>query len=188
MSERLLSDAVKAALISGMVQLGVFVECLFDGGPVRIWSGVGPYVLNGDLFTGAGHFGGIDKIEESSGDVRAVGIAMTLSGIESSYISLVLQEHFQGRACTVWLAFFDLNWVLIPDVTVQFKGRMDYPVIEEGGDTCTITVNAESILIDLERPRVRRYTNEDQVALYPGDRGMEFIAAIQNKDTIWKAP
>lgn len=256
MSERELSDLVKTALDEGTIRPAIFVELLFDSGPVRVWSGVGPMRLDtvefgtpgsppavsesiwgdiwediwddiweggaassgafqgdafqedtfqveaaaeeevpatpdvttpGNVFLGVGTFGSIDKVEESASDVRATGIAMTLSGIPSEMIALCLTEFFVNRPATIWLALFDENGAIIPNAIQIFKGRMDFPVIDEGGETATITVTAESILIDLERPRIARYTHEDQVNKFPDDLGLEFVASIQNVDIVWKS-
>ena len=57
--------------------------------------------------------------------------------------------------------------------------------IDDGGQTCTISVSAESRLIDLDRTRERRYTSEDQKIDFPNDKGLEFIADLQDKEIIW---
>lgn len=187
MSERTLTTAVKAELTKGNIQIAVFVECVFDGGPLRLWTGMGNFTLNGNVFAGVGSLAGISAIQESADDIRAAGVVLSLSGVPSSLISLILTEHFQSRPATIWLAFFTSAWALIPDAVNLFTGRMDYPVLEDGGDTAKISVYVESELVDLERPRVRRFTHEDQWELYPGDRGLEYVASIQNMDVVWKS-
>lgn len=187
MSERDLTAAVKSELDKSQVSLALFVEIIFDGGPFRVWSGIGDRTLNGNKFIGVGNLGGIDKFEENGGDIRASGIAMSLSGIPTSSLALALLENFQGRPVTCWLQLFDMDGGPIDDPITLNKYKCDYPVIDEGGETASITVYAESLLADLERPRVRRYTHEDQQMLYPGDLGLEYVAAIQNKQIIWKS-
>lgn len=186
MSERILTANVKAELAKANIQLALFVELIFDSGALRMWSGVGSFTLLGNVYTGVGNFGGIDRIEENAGDTKATGMVLTLSGIPSSLIATCLTEKFQGRPASIWLGLFDSSWALINDPVKIFKGRMDYPLIEEGGETATISVYVESLLIDLERPRVRRYTNEDQAELYPGDT-LAYVAGLQNRDIVWKS-
>lgn len=185
MSERTLTTTVQSELERDTVLPALFVELLFDSGPLRLWSGLGNATINGETYTGTGTLGTISEIEESAGDVRASSVAMTLSGIPSSYLSIGLAEQFQGRPASIWLAFLDAAGAIMPDPIRVFKGRMDYPALEENGDTAKITVFAESHLIDLERPRIRRYTDEDQRELYPGDTGLRFITALQNKQVNW---
>ena len=62
---------------------------------------------------------------------------------------------------------------------------MDTMGIEDTGDTANISLTAESRLIDLERSRERRYTSEDQKIDYPNDKGLEFIADLQDKEIVW---
>jgi hypothetical protein len=57
--------------------------------------------------------------------------------------------------------------------------------IEENADTCVISVTAENVLVKLERPVVRRFTNEDQKSRFPNDKGLEFVAGLQDKDILW---
>jgi hypothetical protein len=57
--------------------------------------------------------------------------------------------------------------------------------IEENADTSVISVTAENVLIKLERPVVRRFTNEDQKSRFPDDRGLEYVAGLQDKDILW---
>ncbi|MFZ8993149.1 MAG: hypothetical protein ACO20L_10805, partial [Candidatus Puniceispirillaceae bacterium] len=63
--------------------------------------------------------------------------------------------------------------------------RMDVMTIAEEGETCTITLTAESRLIDLERPRLRRWTSEDQKSLDATDKGFEFINSLQEATIKW---
>lgn len=185
MGERDITSAVKAELAKDNIQLGLFAEMIFDGGPLRLWSGIGDKLLNGNVYSGVGDLGKVDRIEENAGDVRAAGIALSLSGIPSSMIAAVLLENFQGRPINLWLGLFDPGWNLIGNAIKLNGYKLDYPTIDEGGETCTITAFAESILTDLERPRVRRYTDEDQRNLYPNDTGLSQVASLQNKEITW---
>ena len=45
-----------------------------------------------------------------------------------------------------------------------------------------ISLTCESRLVDLERAEVRRYTDADQQAEYPGDRFFEFVPALQEAE------
>jgi hypothetical protein len=62
---------------------------------------------------------------------------------------------------------------------------VDVPSISEGGDTATITITAENRLLDLERVRVRRYTQEDQARDDVTDLGFEFVPALQDKEVLF---
>jgi hypothetical protein len=45
-----------------------------------------------------------------------------------------------------------------------------------------IVLTCESRLVDLERAEVRRYTDPDQQAEYPGNRFFEYVPALQDAE------
>ena len=62
---------------------------------------------------------------------------------------------------------------------------MDQMNISEGPDTSTIELSVENKLVDLERPRVRRFTSAYQKSVYPNDLGLDFVEDLQDKDISW---
>jgi hypothetical protein len=156
----------------------------FTGGIVRLWSGVGDLSWGGNTFTGAGNLVQVEPVQETS-EVRANGLSFRLNGIPSAMVARILTEGYRGRACKMWLALFDASGSLIADPVQLFSGRMDQCFYEETGETVSLTVAAESRLVDLQRPRERRRTDEDQKNLFPGDRGFEYVAGLQDKEVVW---
>ena len=65
-----------------------------------------------------------------------------------------------------------------------FQGRMDITDIEIG-ETIGVTISLESRLVDWERPRVRRFTDQDQKRAFPGDRGLEYVQAVSDMELVW---
>ncbi|WP_417844845.1 phage head spike fiber domain-containing protein [Thalassospira sp.] len=66
-----------------------------------------------------------------------------------------------------------------------FSGKTDVPVISDDGTSCVIGLTAENALVDLERARTRRYTDQDQKAEYSGDLGFEFVPRLQEMEISW---
>jgi hypothetical protein len=97
----------------------------------------------------------------------------------------VVSEPIQGQRAQLWLGFLDENFALITDPVLIFDGRMDTLEITDGGPTAVISLAVENRLRDLERPRLRRYTDADQQSRYPGDRGLEYVPSVQNLDIPW---
>jgi len=158
------------------------VELEFDSGIVRLWNGYLDLTVDGKAFTGSADLMAISGVEET-GEIAAKGVNMTLSGISSELISVALQENYQNRIARIYIGS------IADDGTVSsyilFAGRMDVMTIEENGETATISLSAENRLIDLERPRVRRFTSEDQKSLFPGDLGLEYVNDLQDKTLDW---
>jgi hypothetical protein len=84
----------------------------------------------------------------------------------------------------LWLALLTDDATLLADPVPLAELRMDTMAIVEGRDA-RITLTAEGELGDLDRPRVRRYTNEDQQAEFPGDRGFEYVPSVQELNFKW---
>lgn len=168
------------ALAQNEVEPILAVEMLFDSGAVRIWLGIGEITINGNVFTGAGLLMNFTNIEET-GDIQASSVTLNLNGIPASIMALALAEPYQGRLCRIYFGSLRPT----PKAVEVFSGFMDQMTIDESPDTVNITLTVENELVDLERPRVRRFTNNDQQSRYPGDLGLEFIEDLQDKEIFW---
>lgn len=176
-----ISNAINSSEVS------VFWACdlLFDDpNKVYFWSGVGDLDLEGNTYTGAGDLISISEIRESS-DIAAYGAQLTLSGIPNNLVSLALQEPYQGRRAIVRFGVF--NPPSTYTVFTVFSGEIDQMNIQMGPEVTNISLDVESRLIDLERPRIRRYTDEDQRSRFPNDRGLEFVTRLQAESLTWEA-
>jgi hypothetical protein len=49
----------------------------------------------------------------------------------------------------------------------------------------SVTVTAESLWTNRNRPPFGLYTHADQVARFTGDRGLEQVSALENKTIRW---
>ena len=114
-------------------------------------------------------------------------MTLTLSGIPSALLSLALNTPYQGRECKLYLGFMT-SWAnpdTSPDIVEIFCGYMDQMTINEGAESSTITTSVESRLIDLERPRTRRYTSENQKQRHSGDKAFDFVESLQTIRLQW---
>lgn len=184
-------DGITNAYVSSSVPAiyayyGAYLD--FSGSaPVRLWTGNKDQVFTdfsgSATYSAVGTLGSISAVSETT-ELSAKNIDLTLSGIPSSYISLALQNPYRGRTAAVYLFLYNEAHTSYTQ-TMLFRGRMDQMVIQEGSETSTITVKCESRLVDFNRPRETRYTNEYQQSVYPGDTGLEFIAGMGDKAIYW---
>lgn len=181
---RSLTAGVVTETTAAEVRPALLVEGVFSTGTLRLWSGVGTLSWNSQSWTGAGNLLSVSPIEETAA-VQANGVTITFTGISSSNLSLALGSVRSGRAGKIWLAFLNSSDAVVADPVLIFSGRLDVCAVEEAGETSTISISYESRLIDLERPRERRYTDEDQQFEYSGDRGLEYVAGLQDKVIQW---
>ena len=179
-----ITSAVNTIFESSSVTPFMAIDLDFDGGNFLAWTGYGNITFGGNTYVGGGDFLNVSNVLENA-EVQANNLTITLSGIPSTLISSALNETYQGRSCKVHLGVLDSNNAVVSDPYLLFSGRMDLMNIDDSGETCTIGVSAESRLIDLDRTRERRYTSEDQKIDFPNDKGLEFIADLQDKEIIW---
>jgi len=182
---RALTAGLEAGTLADWVQPLLLVEMLFGSGPVRLWTGIGDFQWSNRTWTGTGTLLGLSPIEETT-EVRANGVRLSLSGVPSDVLALALAEPYQNRPCSIFLAVQNTNTgALIADPYEVFRGRMDTMTIEEGGEDATVAIAAESRLLDLERPRERRYDHQDQQITASGDRFFEYVPSIQDTEIRW---
>ena len=131
-------------------------------------------------YFGVGTLLNISSVEETT-EIEAKGASISMSGIPSYFLALALTEPYQGRECRIYFGVVNspIDYVEI------FAGELDQMTVLEEAESCTISVTAENVLIKLERPVVRRFTDQDQKSRYPTDRGLEFVAGLQNKELFW---
>lgn len=186
-----LTSALASGIQAAVVRPVFLFEGEFDGGWVRVWSGLGDLAWNGETWTGIGTLGAISDIEETD-EVRAAGVTVSLSGVPPEMVALALSSLRQNRTGRLWFALFDGEAdSLIADPYLAFEGRLDVGQIDEQADprsgaaSSIVTLKYENVLIALERAKERRYTHEDQQLAYAGDRGFEYIPSLQDAQITW---
>lgn len=184
MSVRDLHVDLAAALEEPDIFPAILVEIDSADGFVRAFTGTGALSWDGKTFTGTGDLGSISAIDETA-ELKANGIRFEFSGVPAAYISYALTNAEQGRSAKAWLACFDAGAAMYGDPYEAFSGLTDVPSIEDGGDTATVAITAESRLSDQERARVRRLTPEDQKLTDPTDKGFDFVAGLQEAEVIF---
>lgn len=177
------TGAMATALAASNLRPALFAELAFDGGTLYATNLPVSVVWNGHTWVGLGNLGGISTVEEGE-NIQAYGLALTLSGVDAAQVSIALGEQYQGRSAKVYAGLFNDSYALVADPILVFRGRMDNMELSQG-DTFTIKVNCEGRLADFERARVRRYNHEDQITVYPSDRGFEFVPQMVEKALNW---
>ena len=307
------SAIFRAIARSTKIKVGVLIEATFSSGAVYLWNGYGNLTYGGVTYAGAGKLLDISSVQESI-ETRANGFTATLTGLDSSLLSIALSEPYTGRPFKAKICFlapdpdqettlkvkvvatsggnkyvieeeqqarvdfkkgnkycFDLSnssvdghpmkfsttsngshasgstystgvtyeldgvskseadyvntsnfnsatsrklkitvaddaptlyyfchyhsgmggeiymstGIVIYQPYTIFDGFMDIMRLNDSGGTANISVSCESQLIALERPNTRRYTPEDQKIDFPDDKGLEYVAGLQDDEIIW---
>jgi len=126
--------------------------------------------------------GNISQIEES--DNGATGISLSLAGVTESHIAAVLNENIQGRKVTVKMGVLNTSTeppLLAIDDNV-WQGFLDTQNYSEGQST--IVVTAENRLIEWDKPRLLRFSNQDLKRVRPTDNFFKYADTMANKEII----
>ena len=183
MSRNLSTDYTNA-LDDAVIYPAVLVDLGFPAQTFYYWTGYGDLTWNGNTYQGLGHLASVSEINEK-GTVEAEGITLGLNGIEPSLLAAFLRDAQQGQTVSVHLALLDDDGVLIDVAEDAFSGLFDVPTIVKGNPESNISLSVESRLIELQKSKERRYTNEDQKELFPGDESLRWVAGLQEKEITW---
>jgi hypothetical protein len=133
------------------------------------------------VFEGAGSIGAISDVEETV-ELRAVRLTLALSPVPQEVVDIALAERsYRLRPVTLWGALLDAQGAFVADPFPLWAGLMDTMEVTDGAEP-SVALACESRLVDLERAEVRRYTDADQQAEFPGDRFFEFVPALQEAE------
>jgi len=154
------------------------VEMQFDSETLRFWTGYGEVTLEGNTYIGTGDIMAVQLVEESS-DLSAKSATITMQGITSEIIALALAEPYQGRLCRILFGIQGQTPIEI------FGGFMDVMTIEDSPETSVISLTVESRLVELERVKPLRYTDESHKSRNSGDSFFSYIASLTDKDVVW---
>ena len=180
---RSLSAPTLAALASGQVGLVQLVHLAFAS-PIALNTSNLHLVWDGVTYTGAGALGAIGQVDDSPGEIK--GLNLQLIGVDSSYISLALDDAgvVQGTPVTIRTAILNSSYAIV-DAPIEWTGKLDSMIIEEDGETCTISASAESSAVDILRGGPLTYSDADQRSLYGNDPTFEFILPQANTPIVW---
>jgi len=185
-----------AALSAEVVRAAFLVNVQFKNETLYTWGGLGDFTWNGNVYTGVGDFGSVSNIPETS-TVESQGVTLTLGGIPATYLGEVIANSQLFNLAQVWLACFDGSMNLVPSPTLMYQGLTDVPKLSDDGQSFSVTLALENVLVDLNRTVERYYTDVDQRAnLAPIlarlglpsttiDTGGQFVVGIQNQIIYW---
>ena len=175
---------VEADLVADVVAPFFALSLHFDTGVLRFWTGVRTATLDGNDYVGTGNFMTLSEVEETM-EMSVRGLTVTLAGIPPEVISLALTEPYQGRPATLSFGLIDRSTNTPSNLVEIFAGSINEMDIEEGFESATVALTVENKYIDLERPRVARFTSAHQKSKYPGDRVLDFIPSLQEQEIRW---
>ena len=185
---RAIDTRILSAFAAKQVQLIFLFEGYFLTSQLYLWTGIGELSWGGKIYQGAGELIGISQVKES-GDLQAIGMTVSLAGMDETVIAAAFLELRQGQMCNVFIApySFSPGVGMLANPYCFFQGRVDVPTIDDSAVTATVSLALENRLVDFERGRVRFYDSLTQNTFFPGDKGFDYVAALQDQKIFWGA-
>ena len=109
-------------LASGHVEMGFAVEIMAPSAPVRVHTGVGEVVINGQLYLGLGSLGSISP-SKSDGSTSPKDITLSLALIDSSMLALALNEKMVGSQVQIVMFTYGADGQ-VKSTAVAFAGKI----------------------------------------------------------------
>lgn len=183
MSGRGTSSAMQTAAAAGTVFPVLLWYGDFTSGAVRVCTHTHDIVHGGNTFTALGALVGVEEIKET-GAVEATGATFRMSGVPSEMITKALEAGYRRRQCSLYFGFLDAAAGSLIADPVEFRFLMDQMTINDSGETADVVISAESRLVDLQRARELRQTDESQKSIFAGDTFFQYVPSLQSKDLV----
>ena len=180
---RALDSNMQAALSAGVIVPAFLADLTFKTGTQYVWSGIGPLIYAGNTYQGVGTLGSIGTITEGT-SVQANGTTVTLSGIDPTLYGDCMEDIQLGASAKLRFALLSQSTIIGAPALI-FSGLVDQPTVSEGSDTISITLNLETRMTNLQRPRMSRYSSADQRIKFPTDNSMQFVEQLNDVALRW---
>jgi archaellum component FlaG (FlaF/FlaG flagellin family) len=181
----LLTARMRAAIAAGR-PIVMLAEIDHPDGFIRVWSGIGALAWAGNTYDGLGRLGKVSPLGSTT-DLALRDFALEMSGVPL-YAVDQLSDDVRNRAATVWLAALDDNLNIVADPLQVAAGVMDYQTLnidyEQG--TATVSITVIDGIWTLQSAINVVWSTEEQIKLYPGDTGLDFLPQLVNKNVDWK--
>ncbi len=174
-----------AAITAPQWNPAIFVQMAFSSTTVYVWSGIGTISWNGNTWTGLGSLLSIGNVMEDGATVEARGIVITLSGLDSTLLPNVIGEVQLGLPVTVWLGALSAAKTVIASPLILWSGGIDQPTISVSGETATMAIACENLLVSMNVPVDRRYNAIDLQSQWPNDLGLLFVPSLLETNLLW---
>lgn len=169
-------------LASGHVEMGFAVEIMAPSAPVRVHTGVGEVVINGQLYIGLGSLGSISP-SKADGGTSPKDITLSLALIDSSMLALALNERMVGSPVQIVMFTYGADGQ-VKNAAVAFAGKIT-SASAVTGDENTVNYSCANELEGWQSISSWRYTEDSHLLRYPGDHGFRYVGEMSERTIYW---
>lgn len=173
------NETIEALAGQQVVHAALLADFDFNEGHAYAWTGLGDVEIDGNTYLGRGDLVSIAPFPFGADDA-AEAHSSTLSGVEPQYVTEArTAPTVRGRSVRWYLQFFgedlqplDSKYLLADRV----MDVMSYSGV--GPSQRSITLTSEDIWTNRNTAEHANWSDADQQAVFPGDRGLEFVAEL----------
>jgi hypothetical protein len=186
---RFVNSTAQTAADQPHVLYATLVQLDFASAPFRVFNGTGTLVFNGNTYQGAGQYGSINAVGESTDLKPSNPVIFQISGLPdgaSAALAAVATNRadYYGRSARIDIVLFDANRkILTPIENSVWEGRMDTITVIRS--TNTIQLTAEDRMVIWDKSIGFLYSTEWQTLIYPGDTFFDQVPFLANRQISW---
>ena len=124
----------------------------------------------------------VTNVQESAG-VNVSRLNLSVTGVNQTYISLVLNNNITHNTVSIYRALLDSSNDIIADPFLLYRGFINGYEIVDNTQTATVKLDIESHFANAGQVNGRITNNETQQRFFSADKGFEF--ADQIKEIKW---
>lgn len=173
------NETIEAIAGGEVVHAALLADHDFNEGHAYNWTGVGDLDLDGHTWVGKGDLVSIAPFP-FGGDDAAEAHSATLSGVDPDLVTEArTAPTVRGRSVLWYLQFFGSDLQPLDSKYLIADRVMDVMAYAGVGPAKrSITLTSEDIWTSRNTAEHANWSNADQDALFPGDRGLEFVAEL----------
>lgn len=186
---RTINASTVAILDLPTVRTIILVEIVLAGQTLRLCSASQNVTWNGNIYLGNSWLKPIDGVEETT-DIGNFGFQLLLSSVDVAALSAILNNPNRGEPCSVWLALLSdtASPAIVGAPVLLYKGLVDSCEIDDKIENPSVLVNLENDLARFDTSQNFRFSTESQSAVFPGDRGFEYLPQLETWSGYWGRP
>lgn len=177
------SIGVANALMQKHVDMALAAEFDFgDIGTTRVHTGVGDITINGFVYFGLGNMGEVGQVTEQN-STSPTQLSLTLSGLDTQMISIVLNERCIGRSVKTFIVVFGDNMTTLA-YNGLFAGKITGTSLVAGAQGA-VQFTVSNIFEEWSKGKPWRYTDDSQRKLQNNDRIFRYVAQMSERSIYW---
>jgi hypothetical protein len=173
-------------LDDAIVKLILLADLTLAGQTVRLTSAARNVVWNGNTYVGNSWLLPLDGVEETT-DTGNLGFQLSLSSVDVTTLSVILNNPNRGEPATLWIAALSdaATPAIVGAPVLIYKGLIDSCEIEDKLEEPSVVINLENDLAKFDTSQNFRFTTESQSVLFPGDLGFQYVPQLETWSGFW---